>query len=107
LFFPLIVRAERAASVSAAAARGNAGPRPQSAGEILNAVMSSFAAFLAAGVRPPTPLAKAIMLVLVLKLLAITAAGIFLSSRNQRPTVDSTAISKLIGPSPSPHERRR
>jgi hypothetical protein len=44
------------------------------------------------------------MLVLVLKLLAIIGAGIFLSSRNQRPTVDSAAVSRLIGPSPSPHE---
>jgi hypothetical protein len=72
----------------------------------MNAVMSSFAAFLAAGVRPPTPLAKAIMLVLVLKLLAITGAGVFLSSRNQRPVVDPAAVSRLIGPSPSPHEGR-
>ena len=72
----------------------------QKRGEVLNAVISSLAAFLAAGVRPPTPLAKAIMLVLTLKLLAITAASIFLFSINERPTVDSDAVSRLIGPLP-------
>jgi hypothetical protein len=78
------------------------------AGRTLNAVMSSLAAFLAAGVRPPTPLAKAIMLVLTLKLLAIAAASIFLFSINERPTVDSSAVSQLIGPStPLSNEGRR
>ena len=72
----------------------------------MNAVISSFAAFLAAAVRPPTPLAKAIMLVLTLKLLAIAAASIFLFSINERPTVDPGAVSRLIGPSPSPNEGR-
>ena len=74
-------------------------------GKKLNAVISSLAAFLAAGVRPPTPLAKAIMLVLTLKLLAIAAASIFLSI-NEGPTVDPGAVSRLIGPSPSPNEGR-
>jgi hypothetical protein len=72
----------------------------------VNAIISSLAAFLAAGVRPPTALAKAIMLVLALKLLAITAASIFLFSSNERPAVDPGAISRLIGPS-SLNEGRR
>jgi hypothetical protein len=79
-------------------------PKP---GEILNAIMSSLAAFLAAGVRPPTLLAKAIVLVLTLKLLAIAAASIFLFSTNERPTVDPGAVSRLIGPSPSLNEGGR
>jgi hypothetical protein len=62
----------------------------------LNAVLSSLAAYLAAGVRPPTPLAKAIVLVLVVKLMAIVGAGVFLFS--SRGVVDSTAVSRLIGP---------
>ena len=73
----------------------------------MNAVISSLAAFLAAGVRPPTPLAKAIMLVLAFKLLAIAAASIFLFSINERPTVDPGAVSRLIGPSPSLNEGGR
>ena len=64
----------------------------------MNAVLSSLAAFLAGGARPPTPLAKAIVLVLVVKLMAIAAIGVFLFSSSVR-MVDSTTVSRLIGPS--------
>jgi hypothetical protein len=70
----------------------------------MNAVLSSLAAFLAAGARPPTPLAKAIVLVLVVKLMAIAAIGAFLFSSSGR-MVDSTTVARLIGPSmPLPNE---
>jgi hypothetical protein len=65
----------------------------------MNAVLSSLAAFLAAGARPPTPLAKAIVLVLVVKLMALAAIGVFLCSSSGRMVVDSTRVSRLIGPS--------
>lgn len=65
------------------------------------AVLSSLAAYLAAGVRPATPLAKAIVLVLMVKLMAIAGAGVFLFSSNERPVVDQNAVSRLIGPSVS------
>ena len=65
----------------------------------MNAVLSSLAAFLATGARPPTPLAKAIVLVLVVKLVAIAGAGVFLFSSSGRMVVDSTTVSRLIGPS--------
>jgi hypothetical protein len=65
----------------------------------MNAVLSSLAAFLAAGARPPTPLAKAIVLVLVVKLMAIAAIGVFLFSSTGRTVVDSITVSRLIGPS--------
>jgi hypothetical protein len=71
----------------------------------MNAVLSSLAAFLAAGARPPTPLAKAIVLVVVVKLMAIAAIGVFLFSSSGRMVVDSTTVSRLIGPSvPLPNE---
>jgi hypothetical protein len=70
-------------------------------GPTLNAVLSSLAAYLAAGVRPPTPMAKAIVLVLVVKLIAIACAGIFLFSSDERLVVDPNAVSRLIGPSVS------
>jgi hypothetical protein len=66
----------------------------------MNAVLSSLAAFLAAGARPPTPLAKAIVLVLVVKLMAIAAIGVFLFSSTGRMVVDPITVSRLIGPSP-------
>jgi hypothetical protein len=70
-------------------------------GATLNAVLSSLAAYLVAGVRPPTPLAKAIVLVLVVKLIAIAGAGVFLFSSGGRLVVDSSAVSRLISPSVS------
>jgi hypothetical protein len=69
-----------------------------SRGPSLNAVLSSLAACLVAGLRPPTPLAKAIVLVLAVKLMAIAGAGIFLFSSSGRLVVDSNAVSRLIGP---------
>jgi hypothetical protein len=65
----------------------------------LNAILSTLGAFLGAGVRPPTPLAKAIMVVLVIKLVAIAGIGVFLASDARRPVVDPIAVSRLIGPS--------
>src|ERR1700736_2602800 len=65
----------------------------------MNAVLSSLAAFLAAGARPPTPLSKAIVLVLIVKLMAIAAIGVFLFSSTGRTVVDSITVSRLIGPS--------
>jgi hypothetical protein len=71
----------------------------------MNAVLSSLADFLAASARPPTPLAKALVLVLVVKLAAIAAIGVFLFSSSGRVVVDSTRISRLIGLSvPLPNE---
>lgn len=76
-------------------------------GLTLNAVLSSLAACLAAGVRPPTPVAKAIVLVLVVKLLAIASVSVFLISSGERLVVDRDAVSRLIGPSvSSTHEGR-
>jgi hypothetical protein len=73
----------------------------------LNVVLSSLSAYLAAVVRPPTPLAKAIVLVLVVKLVVITGAGVFLFSSSGRLVVDSNAVSRLIGPSVSPEQEGR
>jgi hypothetical protein len=77
-------------------------------GPSLNAVLSSLAAYLVAGVRRPTPLAQAIVLVLVFKLMVIAGAGVFLFSSSGRLVVDSNAVSRLIGPSgSSANEGRR
>jgi len=43
----------------------------------LSAIYSSLAAFVAAGARPPTPLARAIVLVLILKLIALAGIKLF------------------------------
>jgi hypothetical protein len=73
----------------------------------LNAVLSSLAAFLAALVRPPTPLARAIRLVLVIKLIAIAGIGMVMVPA-ARHGVNASAVLRLIAPPPSPsnHQER-
>jgi hypothetical protein len=63
----------------------------------LNAIVSSLLAFLAAGLRPRTPLAKAIVLVLVIKLIGIAGIKIFMFPHSEQPIVDAAAIERLIG----------
>ena len=64
----------------------------------MKAVVSSLTAFLAEGVRPRTPLSKAIVLALMIKLVVIVAMKVFFFSGDARPVVDDTAIVRLIGP---------
>ncbi|HXW26728.1 MAG TPA: hypothetical protein VEK73_18445 [Xanthobacteraceae bacterium] len=64
----------------------------------MNAVLSSLAAFLAAAVWPRTPLARAIRLVLAVKLVAILAIGILMHAASG-PAVDPGAVARLVGPS--------
>ena len=69
----------------------------------MRAVLSSLAAFVAAGLRPRTPLAKAIVAVLVIKLVGITAARLFIFNDGARPPADAAAIAHVIGvDSPAP-----
>lgn len=63
----------------------------------MRAVLSSLAAFAAAGVRPRTPLAKAIVAVLVIKLVGITAARLFVFNDDARPPTDASTIEHVIG----------
>ena len=68
----------------------------------MNATLSSLAAFLAAGVWPRTPLAKAIRLGLVIKLFAIGGIGVFMLASSGRPVIGPIAVARLIGPPASP-----
>ena len=76
-------------------------------GHPLNAVLSSIVAFLAAGVRPPTPFAKAIRLVLAIKLAAIAGIGVVMVASRGGPAVDAPAVARLIGPPGSPNQAGR
>ncbi len=68
-------------------------------GPSLGAMLSSLAAFVVAGFRPPTPLAKAIVLVLVIKLIAIAGIKVLVFPDSALPLVDATAMARAIGPS--------
>jgi hypothetical protein len=65
-------------------------------------VLASLAAFIGAGLRPQTPLARAIVIVLAAKLVAITAMMLFLFVADQNAVVDAATVGRLIGPSPPP-----
>jgi hypothetical protein len=69
----------------------------------MKAVLSSLGAFLAAGIRPRTPLAKAIVLALAIKLVAIVTMKVFLFSGDGRPVIDEAAMDHLIGPTLQSH----
>jgi hypothetical protein len=73
----------------------------------LNAILSSTIAFLAAGVRPPTPFAKAIRLALAIKLIAIAGIGVVMHASRGGPAVDAGAVARLIGPPVAPDEAGR
>ena len=65
----------------------------------MRAIFSSLMAFVSAGIRPATPLAKAIMLVLALKLIGIVSIKLFMFPDNAQPAADAAAIARLVGPS--------
>ena len=63
----------------------------------MSVILSSLTAFLAAGIRPRTPLAKAIVLVLVVKLIGIAGMKVFMFADSAQPVVDATAMARVIG----------
>ena len=65
-------------------------------------VLGSLAAFVSAGLRPRSLLARAIVVVLAAKLIAVVAMAIFLFFANQHVVVDTAAISRLLSPSSLP-----
>jgi len=59
--------------------------------------VSSLAAFLAAGLRPRSPLAKAIVLVLALKLIGIAGMKVFMFPDSAQPAVDANTMVRVVG----------
>jgi len=68
----------------------------------LSAVASSLTAFAAAGIRPRTPFAKAIVIILVIKLIGIAGMKIFMFPDSARPVIDAAAVAQAIGPAATP-----
>jgi len=65
-------------------------------------LLASLAAFIDAGLRPQSPLARAIVVVLAAKLIAVTVMLVFLFFANQYVIADVAAVSRLLGPSSQP-----
>ena len=67
----------------------------------MNAILSSLGDFLAAALRPQTPLARAIVAVLVVKLIVIAGIGAFMHAGGGQAAVGAEAMARLLGPSVS------
>ena len=67
----------------------------------MRAIFSSLGAFVAAGLWPRTPLAKAIVFVLAIKLVAVGAVRVYLATDGARPPVDAAAMARVIGVQPA------
>jgi hypothetical protein len=67
-------------------------------GDALTAIFSSLAAFVAAGARPPTPLARAIVFVLILKLIGLAGIKLFMFPDSAQPVIDAAAMTRALGP---------
>jgi hypothetical protein len=65
----------------------------------LRAIFSTLSAFVSAGIRPATPLAKAIVLVLVLKLIGIAGIKLCMFPDSAQPLVDPGTMARALGPS--------
>lgn len=72
----------------------------------MKAILSSLADFIRAGLRPRTPLAKAITVALVVKLVVVVSMKVFLFSGDARPVVDDAVMDRVIGPSGSAHRQQ-
>ena len=65
-------------------------------------LLASLAAFVAAGLRPSSPLARAIVVVLTAKLIAVVAMIVYFQFADQHVVVDAAAVSRLLGPASLP-----
>jgi hypothetical protein len=63
----------------------------------LSAILSSLWAFLAAALRPRTSLARAIVVVLAIKLIGIVGMKVFMFSDDARPVVDASTMARVLG----------
>jgi hypothetical protein len=66
----------------------------------LRAILSSLSAFVAAGLRPRTSLAKAIAVVLLIKLIGMAAVRIYVVTEGAEPAIDASAMARVLGVSP-------
>jgi len=72
---------------------------------VFRAIFWTLAAFLGAVIRPRTPLAKAIVLVLLIKLAGIAGIKVFMFPDGAAPTVDAAAMARVLAPAGASGQR--
>ncbi|HEX5211258.1 MAG TPA: hypothetical protein VFW22_05945 [Pseudolabrys sp.] len=65
-------------------------------------LLSSLAAFIGAAFRPRSLLARAIVTVLAIKLVAVVGMAVYAHYTDQRPSIDAAAVGRLLGPAARP-----
>ncbi|HTT46812.1 MAG TPA: hypothetical protein VMG39_02305 [Pseudolabrys sp.] len=65
-------------------------------------LLSSLAAFAGAAFRPRGMLARAIVIVLALKLIAVAGMAVFAHFSDRSASIDAAAVERLIGPAARP-----
>jgi len=65
-------------------------------------VLSSLAAFIGAAFRPRSMLARAIVLVLTIKLIAVLGMAAYAHFTDQSGAIDAAAVNRRIGPASRP-----
>lgn len=65
-------------------------------------LIASLVAFLAAAVRPPSALARAIVIVLAVKLIAVAAMAVYFHFYDQHVVANAAAVGRLLGPATLP-----
>lgn len=65
-------------------------------------LLSSLAAFIGAAIRPRGLLARAIVAVLAIKLVAVAGMAVYAHFTDQSASIDAAAVERLIGPAARP-----
>ncbi len=65
-------------------------------------ILSSLRAFLAAAVRPPSALARAIVIVLAVKLVAVATMAVYFHYAKQHVAANAAVVDRLLGPASLP-----
>jgi hypothetical protein len=81
--------------------KDNVSRRALNEGNPMRPILSSLTAFLTAGARPRTPFAKAIVLVLIIKLAGIVGMKAFMFPDTSEPVADAATVARVLGLSPS------
>jgi hypothetical protein len=68
-------------------------------GRLTSPLLSSLAAFIGAAWRPRSLLARAIVTVLAIKLVAVIGMAVYAHFTDRSAWIDAAAIERLIGPS--------
>jgi hypothetical protein len=70
-------------------------------GNALRPILSSLTTFLTAGARPRTRCSKAIVLVLIIKLVGIVGIKTFMFPDSSKPVADAATVARVLGVSAS------